>query len=244
MWFKKAVLIIHGFGGSMWETEYLLNYLEFNTNYDVYSFTLPGHEKAIVKGVKCEEWIKASEEKLEMLIKKYSTVYVIGHSMGGVLASHLASKYRQVKKLVLLAPAFIYGNFDQNKLDFKNLMHGAKEYKEKYKEEIYPDLLSRIRRLPLATLLEFKKLVRDNYKCPEDIFCPILVMHGLEDEIVPISSSKYVYNSVKSRDKTLTLIKNTKHRILNGDRKEEVSKYISIFLKGGLLWTVSKKSEI
>ena len=60
---------------------------------------------------KIEELIKKSEEKVEWLINNgYSNIYVIGHSMGGVIASHLATKYRQIKKLVLAAPAFHYLN--------------------------------------------------------------------------------------------------------------------------------------
>lgn len=244
MLFKKAVLIIHGFSDGMWETEYLLNFLQFNTNYDVYGFTLPGHEKAVVKSVKCDDWINASIEKMDALITKYHTVYVVGHSMGGVIASYLASHYKQVKKLVLLAPAFIYGNFDQNKLDIKEQLIEGEEYNTKHKEGIYNDLLMKLFRVPISSILEFTKLVKNNYECPKDIMCPVLILHGVDDEIIPIASSEYVYYSVKSKYKYLTLVKNIKHRILISEKKEQVSIYIKHFLRGGLKWTRTKKLEI
>ena len=43
--FKKAILIIHGFTGNLYDNEYLMNYLELDNEYDVYARTLPGHNK-------------------------------------------------------------------------------------------------------------------------------------------------------------------------------------------------------
>ena len=45
--------------------------------------------------------------------------------MGCIIATNLASRYKQVEKLVLISPAFIFGNFEQNKEDLKAK---AKEY--------------------------------------------------------------------------------------------------------------------
>ena len=107
--FRKAVLIIHGFAGGTYDEEKLANFLERHAKLDVYSFTLPGHEKRTFKTVKYQEWIKESEDMLNRLINYgYKDIYLIGHSMGGVIATYLASKYKRVKKLVLAAPAFNY----------------------------------------------------------------------------------------------------------------------------------------
>ena len=59
-----------------------------------------------------------SEMQIEKIIKHgYKEIYVIGHSMGGVIAAYLASKYKEVKKLVLAAPAFQYFKFEGNKIN-------------------------------------------------------------------------------------------------------------------------------
>ena len=55
--FRKAVLIIHGFAGGTYDQERLANYLERHAKLDVYSFTLPGHEKRTFKTAKYQEWI-------------------------------------------------------------------------------------------------------------------------------------------------------------------------------------------
>ena len=66
---RKAILLIHGFVGGIYDYDDLPNLLEVKRNFDVYTFTLPGHEKHIVKDVKYEEWIKAADNQIKFLIE-------------------------------------------------------------------------------------------------------------------------------------------------------------------------------
>ena len=96
---KKAILLIHGFAGGAYDYGNLPNDLEFVNNYKVFTYTLPGHDKAIINKVTKDDWIKMSEMQIEKIIKHgYKEIYVIGYSMGGVIAAYLASKYKEVKK--------------------------------------------------------------------------------------------------------------------------------------------------
>ena len=45
---KKAILLIHGFAGGAYDYGNLPNDLEFGNNYKVFTYTLPGHDKAII----------------------------------------------------------------------------------------------------------------------------------------------------------------------------------------------------
>lgn len=237
---KRAVLVIHGFGGSIIETEKFINYVQLNTNYDVYGFTLPGHDKAIVSNVKYIDWINASIEQVEILLKKYKKIYLVGHSMGGVIASYLATKYKQIKKLVLIAPAFMYVNLKQNQKDIKAMLS-----KNKLPEEgIYEDLLSKIFRVPITSIFEFMKLAKRYHDTPEYIKCSTLIIHGDEDEIVPISASVYAYDAIKHNKKYITFVRDVKHRVLISDKKELVAEYIIKYFGGGLRWKTVKKSEL
>ncbi len=234
---KKAILIIHGFGDSIIETEKFINYVMFNSKYDVYGFTLPGHDRAIVNNVKYNDWIDASIQQVEMLLTKYNKIYLVGHSMGGVIASYLATKYKKIKKLVLIAPAFMYVNIKQNKKDIKDLLS-----KNKLPEEgIYEDLLSKIFRVPITSIFEFMKLAKKYHDTPKDIKCSTLILHGDEDEIVPLSASVYAYDSIKAK-KTITFIRDVKHRVLQSEKRDIVNDYIISYFRGGLRW--KKKSEI
>ena len=72
----------------------------------------------IIDKVTRNDWINKAEEEIEKIINNgYREIYIIGHSMGGVIASYLASKYKEVTKLVLAAPAFHYLAFNGDKVD-------------------------------------------------------------------------------------------------------------------------------
>ena len=43
--------------------------------------------------------------------------------MGGVIATYLASKYKEVTKLILAAPAFEFFKFKDNKISLKNAIN-------------------------------------------------------------------------------------------------------------------------
>ena len=50
-YFRKAILLIHGFAGGNYDYGEIGNDLELYSNFDVYTFTLPGHEKMIIDKV-------------------------------------------------------------------------------------------------------------------------------------------------------------------------------------------------
>lgn len=228
MLFKKAILLIHGFAGGTYDEEQLANYLELNRGFDVFQYTLPGHEKNLSK-VDRNEWIKCSEEQVEWLIKNgYNKIYLIGHSMGGVIATYLASKYKEIKKLVLAAPAFQYLNVIKDDLNIgKSLKVAPKVIKDYGSDEV----IARMLKLNVSVLKEFIEFVKENYDYPKYINCPVLILQGDNDSLVPVSSSQYVYDSVKSKYKKLIILEGVTHDIFRDANKEKIFKIVEKFLK-------------
>lgn len=228
MLFRKAILIIHGFAGGTYDQEDLANHLELNKYFDVYTYTLPGHHKNLSK-VKYQEWIKESEKKVEWLINNgYTQIYVIGHSMGGVISSYLATKYKQIKKLVLLAPAFHYLNVKNEDLNIKDSLKTAPKVIEQYGSD---EIVARFLKLNVSAIREFMVLIKKYYNTPNNIICPVLIMQGKDDHLVPDSSSEYVYNSLNKNVKKLIYINGVDHEICKSERKEEIFEIIEDFLK-------------
>lgn len=115
-------LCIHGFTGSPYEVEPLVDFLKKHTDWEIAAPTLPGHGETLqLKGVRYKDWIKHAEEELKKLMVKCETVYVIGFSMGGLIAAYLAVNY-PVKKLVLLSPAAYYVNPKQLAADIRKMV--------------------------------------------------------------------------------------------------------------------------
>ena len=224
--FKKAILLIHGFAGGNYDYNSLGNDLELYNSFDVFTFTLPGHERMIIDKVTREDWIKKAEDEIEKIINaNYKEVYVIGHSMGGVIASHLASKYKEVKKLVLAAPAFHYLAFKGDKVD---VIESIKKLPNLFKNYAPEEVLSRIFKIPAPTIKEFMKLVEEHIK---DITCPTLILHGEKDDIVPVDSVQYVYDNIKSKSVTLIELHSLTHDLFMNDRYDEVRDIIVKFFR-------------
>lgn len=227
--FRKAILIIHGFAGGTYDEEELANYLELNREFDVFTFTLPGHERNLSK-VKYIDWINASEEKLNWLISKgYKNIYLIGHSMGGVIATYLASKYKEVKKLVLAAPAFQYLQVVKDNL---NLTESLKSTPKVIKTYGSDEIIARFLKFKPSVIREFMELVKKYYDCPKKVNCKVLILQGKNDNLVPLTSSEYVYNSVLSKSKGLIFIDKATHDIFRSKNKLEIFKLVESFLKG------------
>ena len=232
MFRKRAVLLIHGFVGGIYDFGNLQNELQMDRRFDVFTFTLPGHEKMIVKDVKSKEWIDESEKQIESLIKNgYKRIYVVGHSMGGVIAVHLASKYHEVKKLVLAAPAFRFFCFEDGKVNLKGLNNTLKSMPEVIRDEGHAKVIERIRKTPLSTMLEFTSLVSKYQDDLKRITCPVLTIHGLNDHVVPEGATDMVYDTVLSKVNILANMRGVSHDCFTQNGKEKVKDMVHEFLK-------------
>ena len=150
--------------------------------------------------------------------------------MGGVIAAHLASHYKEVKKLVLAAPAFRYFSFKDGKLDIKSLNASLKNIKNILNEQNTEQVISKMIKTPLPTIIEFTKLVNNCQNCVKNITCDTLIIHGTKDFIVPSEGTEYVHNNISSKTNILVNMENVKHECFTTNRKEEVKHIIKEFL--------------
>ncbi|MBQ8472976.1 MAG: alpha/beta fold hydrolase [Bacilli bacterium] len=238
---RKAVLIIHGFVGCLYDNEYLMNYLELDNKFDVFARTLPGHyENEMYQKATYQDWINFTDSIIQNLIKfGYKEIYLIGHSMGGVLASYAATKYKQIKKVVFINAAFNYLNLKQNKVDILE----NKDYKD------YLEVFDKVLHTSIPFFLEFVKLVKEHHNTLKSVYKESLILQSDSDQVVPIENGIKIYDDLGSKNKYLTYLKQGRHEILNGEdenteRKKEIAEYIRLFLKGGYKWRMTWKEKI
>lgn len=232
--YRKAIVVIHGFTGNLYDNEYLVNYLQEDLFFDVYAETLPGHNKNRFSDASIDDWKKSVDDIIERLINLgYRNIYVVGHSMGGVLACYIASKYKEIKKVVLINAAFDYLNFKQNKNDIKE-----KDFSK------YGRVWQKALRTSPFMVNEFRKLVKEGSIYLKKVTCDILILRSMNDGIIPYDTGDLIYNNVSSKNKYITDILDATHTVLSGEKKEVTSKYIKAFLKGGIRWKKNIKKEI
>ena len=225
---RKAVLIIHGLAGGTYDEEPLANYLELERSLDVFNFTLPGHDVKDKRKATKKEWIEESERQLQKLIDAhYKTIYLVGHSMGGVIATHLAKCHKEVKKLVLVAPAFTSFASKEEGGVFKALF----KMPDLIKTYGYNEFMTRVNKLPLSAEREFFNLI-DEYKDDiNDIDIPVLFVHGMSDQMVPVKSSINLFENLNIKRKQILLINDYYHDVFKGEKVEDICKEIKVFLK-------------
>lgn len=107
---------------------------------------------------------------------------VIGSSLGGLLASLIASTNTKVEKLVLLAPAFGFSDRLVTRLGEAAIAR----WQETGSLDYYHYGLKRF--VPLG--YEFFADAQAHTEMSLQRELPILIMHGLSDEVVPVSASR------------------------------------------------------
>ncbi|NHM33181.1 alpha/beta hydrolase [Neobacillus terrae] len=223
-------LCIHGFTGAPWEVEPLSEFLLSKTDWKIVVPTLPGHGEFLsLKGIRYQEWIEHAESELKKLLLSCERVYVIGFSMGRLIASYLAGKY-PVEKLVLLSAAAYYINPPQLAADLKEMFRDAIQGKIT-KNELFLRYKGKITQTPIEATLQFRRLVSFTRPLLPLVEVPTLIAQGESDGIVPLKSAEYIYTNIGAKEKKLTYIRNSKHHICHCDEKEALFSQVLGFLK-------------
>jgi carboxylesterase len=100
-----AVLLLHGFGDSPQSIASLARPL-YERGFSVYAPLLPGHGRTLraFNASGEAEWMAEARRALDLVRERDERVGIVGLSMGGALATLLASETDDVRALVLLAP--------------------------------------------------------------------------------------------------------------------------------------------
>lgn len=220
---SRGCLLIHGFTGSPKEVEILAKHIE-KKGVQVSTPTLAGHgedlDRKRMKKVSWKEWLKTAEDAMIEMIDTYDEVYLIGFSMGGVIAAHLATKY-PIKKLVLLSASVFY-------INPKTFIRDLRE--KPFTKDQVSRYLYKIKGTPLKATINFRKLVKELSPSIGSIDVPILIIQGEKDDLVDPKSADYIYRNVKSKEKYIHLLPKSKHMVCWDCERETVVDLVDTFL--------------
>ncbi|MEA2020788.1 MAG: alpha/beta hydrolase [Patescibacteria group bacterium] len=133
-----------------------------------------------------------------------SNVLVVGHSFGGGVALHLASKSTRVKKMVLIDSLGIPLDCTFRELLVRVVQDFAKSYESVLEREQTSDLLRAWFRKNAPDIFEKMKTAK---KCVESMHPdfgnfekPTLVIWGKEDDVLPLSYGKKLAASIPTAE--------------------------------------------
>ncbi|TFD98292.1 carboxylesterase [Jeotgalibacillus sp. R-1-5s-1] len=227
---QTGCLLLHGFTGGAYEVNPLARYLREHTDWIISVPVLPGHGRHLdLRQATAMEWLLCAEEELERLLLYCDEVYVVGFSMGGLIASYLTIHY-PVSKLVLLSAAALYINPRQIFQDMNGMMKDAIR-RTLHENEWFGHYKYKVLNTPIRSAWEFRKLASHMVPLLSKIRVPVFIAQGQMDGIVPPRAARFVYDRVGTYQKKLYLSKGSKHLICYGPDCDDLFHEIAFFLK-------------
>lgn len=199
-----------------------------NLGYETFSFVLSGHNGGKINHVNRKDWENDCIKNINLILSKgYKEIIIAAHSMGAVLASMMALKYKnKIKKIIYIYPAFEYLRMKNRKLlifpSIKQIIKIAKDKENKERS-------SQVFRLTISSIREFCLLVKEHGYDFLKVKCPILLLHGENDNVIPLKQVMNIYNEIGNKNKKFILVENESHWFLfhkvNNFIYEELNKF-------------------
>lgn len=236
--FKRAILLLHGFTGTPYEMRPVGEYF-YNKGFNVFCPRLKGHGTTEEELNNCRfyDWIESAEMGLNYLKRKSDKVYVLGLSMGGLLALKLASVHQEIEKVIVIAsPLYLRG---ENNLFvqatripfFRYLVKSVT--KPEPKDERYREIWRRnpsYRGVPTRASYEFYKLMQNVRRSLKNVTQSLMFVYSRDDTDVHFGNLSLMISLVGSRDIFVHIAKNMGHLITLEEGNYEVFEKIFQFI--------------
>lgn len=224
-----VIITIHGYGRRRkHEMDNLVLWARQNHHeYEIVQFDL--YDLFDENDCDWKKWVARAKTTINEYELNGRDIYLIGFSMGGVIASYLAATSTNVKKLVLLAPAFQYLHMEAitNVITKSAVNFFTNDEKGDQKVEI---------EIPRSFYSAFMDVVKHLKPYIAQVSCPVLLLHGDEDEVIPVKSSIYAYDKIPHDQKKLILLHEGHHRLLMDEKVNwEVYQIMRLFFENEIL---------
>jgi carboxylesterase len=187
---KEAVLLLHGFTGIPHELSIIGSSLA-EAGYACLAPRYPGHgtDRADFLATGAEDWLRRALDSYLDLRSEYENVHVLGHSMGGLIATIVAATFN-APKLVLLAPAFKIGGsglaLSSFIAPFRPVIRRNRpnEETDPARRQLFADYWADDL---VSGVVQLKLLLKAARRDLERVHSKLLVVVGTKDETVPAS---------------------------------------------------------
>jgi carboxylesterase len=206
---SPGVLLLHGFGDTPQTLALLARHLH-KCGYSLYVPLLPGHGRDMkaFKKSGAADWIRAARSAFADMRSRHDKVSLVGLSMGGALATIIASEQSEVPALVLIAPYLAMPRL----LAFAAATH---RFWEKFAGELNSrdprsirDPIEREKNLAYgkvtgSALFELLKVVRRARGALRNVRTPTLIIQSRDDPRCTPATAEFTLAAIGSEEKKL-----------------------------------------
>ena len=247
---KGVVMIVHGLGEHCERYDTVANSLN-TAGFAVGSMDLPGHGHSqgdrghIAQFSDYEAAALSLHSKLKTDYPNLP-IFLLGHSMGGLIAAHLLLTHQDKFVGALLSGAAIQSPQEPPafqvviikivaailpKLGMLQLDASGISRDPKVVEKYMNDPLVNKGKLSARLLVEMFKTMDECVECASNINLPIRIMHGSADDMTAPEGSQLLFDSISSDDKEIEIYDGLMHEILNEPEGPEITEEIIAWMQ-------------
>ncbi len=238
---KGIVVIVHGLGEHCGRYAPLVAALNA-AGYGVASIDLPGHGQSAGRRGHIDDFVDFHAPVLALTLdlrrqQPDTPIVILGHSLGGLIVSHMMLDHQELYDGILLSGASIQSpqqppewqialtaliakvapTMGMIKLDIKGLCRD-----EAVVQQYLQDPLVNRNKLSAKFVSETFAAMKETVSQAKNIDKPILIMHGGDDVITDPAGSQQLFDTVSSSDKTLKIYPGLYHEIFNEPESPEI----------------------
>ena len=240
---KAIVLIVHGYGEHIARYEHVAEAL-VEAGYGVYGLDHRGHGKSEGERVYFDDFAQTVNDLnfyFEQIRHRYpeQRFFVYGHSMGSLISLLFALRQQHnlagmivsgtavdggenVPALLLAIGKFIARVAPKRRITPLTNEENALSRDPAVGIAYDNDPLVDIGGVRAGTALQMIQAGQRIKIQAKKLTLPILILHGGDDPLTPVSGSQYLYEHVRSKDKSLKIYPKMRHEVINEIDKEIV----------------------
>jgi len=239
---RPGVLVIHGFTATLESVRPLEGPLRA-LGYDVSMPVLSGHSSSSpesLRGVRWSAWQRDAERAFEELSSRCSRVFVVGHSMGALLALDLAATHgSRVAGVVAAAPAFRLVSLlaPGRPLHFLAPVIGRLKknwgLRAAFNDPVSSCTPPHYPWAPTDAILSFFDFISYASGRLDEVVSPVLIIHNRHEKTVLPESAEYVYGSISTPavGKAITWLDRSEHQVFCDLEKEKAITAVTDFIQ-------------
>lgn len=238
---KAVVLLVHGLGEHCERYAALADYLNA-AGFALCSMDLPGHGQSIGRRGHIDKFhdyevaVQSLHDKIKMLYPG-KDIFLLGHSMGGLIATHFLLQNQQLFKGAMLSGAAIQSPQQPPEFQLKIVRGLSKILPRLGVMKLDASQVSRdpqvvanymsdplVNRGKLSARLaaELFNTMAECTNGADKITLPMLIMHGSADVMTSPGGSQLLHDKISSADKSLKIYNGLFHEIFNEPEKLDI----------------------
>jgi carboxylesterase len=220
---NRGCLLLHGAGGgTTWDLKEFVNLLHNKTGMTIWLPALKGFgtKPEDLYDVTFDNWLTNADDGVEKLQETCKKVFIVGHSLGGILALLLAAERKDINAVVTWsAPIGVQNRYLSLLPIIAKIPLLRRAIPEKYPTPI-PDWLKEqgwigYDWIPTSLGVLALEGIKRLKKCLSDITCPALIIQGSRDQVLSKDSADKIFNGMNSDSKEKWIIEGADHPIMN-----------------------------